>query len=140
MCYKNFFFRLMPCLLLACLFATGCSNSVSITGRVTYSDNGEPVKSGMVVFAGDKETGRGTIKDGHYSVGLFKDGDGLPPGTYTVAANAEAVMVMESVDMHGNRETTDSGPLEVYYTKEPKTIEVKKAMTYDFAVERGKRP
>ena len=41
--------------------------------------------------------------------------------------------------MFGNR-TQASQDAEVYYTKEPQTIEVKKSMTYDFVVERGKRP
>jgi len=143
MCFENFFFRQVPgVLLLLGLFLTGCNNNVTVTGQVTYSDNGEPVQSGMVIFNGSKEMGRGTIMSGRYSVGLFKDGDGLPPGTYTVSADSlEVSSAMESaVDMDGNRSTGGSQPQEIYYTKEPKTLEVKKSMIYDFTVERGKRP
>ena len=147
MCFKNFFFRLTLCMLLAaCLFATGCSGRVGVTGTVTYSDNGEPVQSGMVIFNGDKVMGRGTIKDGFYSVGFFKDGDGLAPGTYTVSADALPIsaasraMEAASFDMHGNNTAAASSPQEVYYTKEPHTLEVKRSMTFDFTVERGERP
>ena len=141
MCSRSFFFRLTAgtLLVLPYLFVTGCGNSVTVTGQVTYSDNGEPVRAGMVLFSGEKEMGRGTLKDGRYSAGLFKDGDGLPPGTYTVSADSVAIPTMESADMHGNRTTEAPSQQEIYYTKEPKTIEVKKSMTYDFTVERGSR-
>ena len=98
----------------------------------------------MVVFSSDKELGRAAIKNGYYSAGLLKDGEGLPPGNYQVSAeNASspiASAMAQTVDMYGNRSTIDAGSVESYYTKEPQTIEVKKSMTYDFTVERGTRP
>jgi hypothetical protein len=126
-------------LLIVCLFALGCNQNVKVTGTVTYSDNGDPVKFGTVVFTGEKEFARGTINDGKYSVGLIKDGEGIPPGTYTVASDSLPVPDYGTVDMHGNSSQTASPDKEIYYTKEPKTVEVKKTMTYNFTVERGAR-
>lgn len=129
-----FFYRRLPfVLVVVCLFVTGCSNSVAVTGRVTYSDNGEPVRSGVVIFTGEKEIARGAIKGGKYSIGRFKDGDGLFPGKYSVSANS-----FEIPDWALEKDTIQ--PEEIYYTKEPQTIEVMKSTTYDFQVERGKRP
>lgn len=146
MSFENFFSRMIPGVLLAVmsLLVTGCSDKIAVSGSVTYSDNGEPVKFGVVVFNGDKDQGRGTIKDGKYSAGLLKDGEGLPPGSYTVSAeNASspmgAAMSRAVVDMDGNRSAVETEAVESYYTKAPQTIEVKKAMTYDFTVERGPR-
>jgi len=141
MTFENLFFRRpLGVLILASLFATGCSGNMVVTGKVTYSDNGEPVQSGLVVFTGEKEIGRGVIKNGGYSIGLIRDGDGIPPGTYTVSADSFEVPVTETVDRHGNRSTPPPQQQEIYYTKEPQSVEVTKSMTYDFTVERGKRP
>ena len=135
------FFRQGPCLLvLLCLFAVGCSKNMIVQGTVTYSDTGEPVKSGLVVFTGTKDIGRGVIKDGKYSVGLINDGDGIPPGTYTVSSDAFPVPAMDrGPSMSGNPLPPPENQ-EVYYTESPQTVEVTKPMTFDFTVERGVRP
>jgi len=141
MTFKNVILRKRAGLLiLLCFFAFGCSKNVSVTGMVSYSDTSEPVKFGMVVFTGEKEIARGVIKDGKYSIGLIKDGDGVPPGTYTVSSDAFPPPNYALVDMFGNVQSASSEEVEVYYTKEPQAIEVKKSMTYDFTVERGVRP
>ena len=144
MILKSVLFRLKTGMLIVlCLFAFGCGKNLSVTGMVTYSDNGEPVKFGMVVFTGEKEIGRSAIKNGKYSIGLIKDGDGVPPGTYTVSSDAfppPDYAAQGLTDMFGNRSPSSSENTEVYYTKEPQAIEVKKSMTYDFVVERGVRP
>lgn len=134
----NIFFRRTVLLVLLCLFAAGCNNKISVTGQVTYSDTGEPVKFGVAIFTGETVTGRGTIKDGKYSVGLGRDGEGIPPGKYTVTSIQVPVPAMG-----GGAPGTSPAPTEgreVYYTKEPGSIEVRKTMTYDFKVERGERP
>ena len=139
MCFENVFSRQAPgVLLLICLFVTGCSDKAAVTGQVTYSDNGDPVRSGMVLFVGEKEAARGVIKDGYYSIGLAKDGEGIRPGSYTVSANSlpSAMTASETVDMHGNRTKVDDQGMEYYRTVEPQTIEVKTSMKYDFTVER----
>ena len=143
MFFDNLFSRrMLGTLVLVSVFAIGCSRNVTVTGTVTYSDDGSLVQSGLVVFTGDEEVGRGVINNGKYSVGLLKDGGGIPPGTYKVSADSIENPVYESVDMFGNR--TDGGASaqdqELYYTAEPQTVDVQKSMTYDFKVERGKRP
>jgi len=142
MIIENVFFRQkVSLLILLCLFAFGCNKNVSVTGMVTYSDTGEPIKFGMVVFTGEKEIGRGAIKDGKYSVGLLKDGEGIPPGKYTVSSESLDFSGMSSGMALGGGPAAqmDTTGEEFYYTKEPQTIEVQKSMNYDFQVERGSR-
>lgn len=64
----------------------GCSNGhVSLQGRVTYSDNDEPLETGTVCLVSPTRIAQGIIeKEGHYVVGSFKAHDGLPPGDYQV--------------------------------------------------------
>ena len=129
-------------------FLTGCGGNVKVTGKVTYSDNGEPVQSGTVMFSSDKAMGRGVITNGKYSAGLIKDGEGLPPGTYTISANSAEKSAFEMAASGASSSFGDSPRLgappqdqqhEVYYTKEPQSVDIKKSMTYDFMVERGTR-
>jgi len=149
MYFKNNYFRLMPGVLFVCLFLTGCSSNVSVTGMVTYSDTGEPVQGGVIVFTGDNDViGRAAIRNGRYSIGVVNDGDGIPPGTYTVSADRAAIASMGGMsmglDMFGNPLSPAEGgvgePVERYHTKEPPTIEVTRSMTFDLVVERGPRP
>lgn len=144
MVLDNFVLRCITgVLLLTCLFTIGCGQKVKVSGTVTYSDNGEPVKFGMVVFNGENEVGRGAIKDGRYSVGLIKDGDGIPRGTYTISSDSPYIPEPPKVAMIGidgkrvQTASSQSQERELYYTKEPETLEIKKSMTYDFTVERG---
>jgi len=64
----------------------GCSNHVGLSGRVVYSDNGEPVTTGEVQFTTPTFIARALIKpDGTFVAGSYRERDGLPPGTYEVA-------------------------------------------------------
>ena len=142
----NYVFRYSTAvLLLLCLVAFGCSPNVKVTGTVTFSDTGEPVKFGTVIFAGETEAGRGTIKDGKYSVGLSKDGEGIPPGTYTISSIMPWTPLAPMEPPPGAiidpaQAERQEAPREYYYTKEPQTIEIKKSMTYNFQVEREHPP
>ncbi|GHT13554.1 hypothetical protein FACS1894170_09690 [Planctomycetales bacterium] len=74
-------------ILLFSLFAlcvAGCSNNVRVSGKVTYEDDGSPLKYGVVMFVAEKNQFRGIIKDGVYDVGDVKQGEGIPPDTYKV--------------------------------------------------------
>ena len=76
--------------LLLCFIFSGCSGNVRLEGRVTYSDNGEPLEQGTVAFYGSNFLARGEIRqDGRFVVGTQKDQDGLPPGTYRIAICAD---------------------------------------------------
>ena len=75
------FFLLFMC----CSVIAGCSGNVPMSGQVTYSDNGEPVSRGTVVFASTTQQARGDLDDnGRYVLGFVKENDGLPRGTYQV--------------------------------------------------------
>ena len=148
MTLNNFIFRYsVGILLLVCLFTLGCGKYVKVSGTVTYSDTGESVEFGTVVFSSANEEGRGAINDGKYSVGRIKDGDGILPGTYTISSDSypppPQLLAPSMTDMQGNivgpTQGTPTREREIYYTKEPQTIEIKKSMTYNLVVERGAR-
>ena len=74
---------------LALSLCIGCSNHVGLSGTVVFSDNGEPVPSGEVQLATPTFLARATIKqDGSFVVGSYKEGDGIPPGTYSIAVHS----------------------------------------------------
>ena len=71
---------------LFCLLLTGCSDRVPLEGKVTFADDGSPLTCGTVLFDNGTILARGPIQsDGTYAVGLEKEGDGIPPGTYQVS-------------------------------------------------------
>ena len=73
------------CLTFLVSLTIGCSGNVSLSGKVTYSDDGSPVPIGTVAFLKDGKIARGRIKeDGTYIVGFEKETNGLPPGMYEV--------------------------------------------------------
>lgn len=56
-----------------------------MSGKVTFSDNREPLTIGMVFFETDTLQARGKLEaDGTYRLGTLGLHDGLPPGTYRV--------------------------------------------------------
>ena len=64
----------------------GCSDHVGFTGKVVYSDTGEPVPMGEVQLYTPTFVARATIRpDGTFVTGSYGESDGLPPGTYGVA-------------------------------------------------------
>jgi hypothetical protein len=75
-------------LLLICTLFAGCGQ-VKVTGTVTFSD-GEPLSKGKIVFENDKNKFTAVLhNDGTFNLGMLKDGQGIPPGKYSVAV-AEA--------------------------------------------------
>jgi len=88
---------LLPFVLVGLVFAFGCSNKVSLGGKVTFSDDGSPVPTGNVQFETDKFFAQGEIKsDGTYVVGTDKLTDGIPKGTYRVVVFAEETTTVET--------------------------------------------
>ena len=65
------------------IIMAGCGDP-KVTGKVTFPD-GSPLTKGQVMFQAPNFVGSGDIrKDGTYSAGKLKDGDGLPLGHYQV--------------------------------------------------------
>ena len=72
----------MLCSLL--LILSGCSGKVNVHGKVTFPD-GQPLTKGAVVFQNELTMVQGDLqKDGTYSLGMLKNGDGCKPGQYQV--------------------------------------------------------
>ena len=78
----------------ALLVLVGCGNKVKLQGKVTFSDDGNPVPCGFVCFETDTYSARGDIQpDGTFDVGSLGPKDGLPPGKYRVSiSGAERVI------------------------------------------------
>jgi hypothetical protein len=63
---------------------SGCGSGFKVTGKVTFSD-GQPLTVGKVIFTNGQISAYGKINsNGEYRLGLIKDGDGIPAGTYQV--------------------------------------------------------
>ena len=99
---------------------TGCSPNVKVTGTVSYED-GSPVRSGQVQLEGSI-LGRGRITDGQFSLGLKKDGEGVPPGDYEVRCSMPLPELKANPDV------------EAYELVEPTTFKVVKGAKLDIKV------
>jgi hypothetical protein len=92
------------------LLATGCgSGNYPVNGRVTYED-GTPVEDGTVIgeaTVDGKVVGvQGNIeKDGSFSWGTGRPGDGAPPGNYKVIVMPRALGDSEMAE--GKRPAVD---------------------------------
>ena len=74
-------------LLLIAFVANGCGgNNQKLSGTVTFSDDGSPLKAGVVILDCDGKNGRGDIgPDGKFQVGFDAEKNGIPKGgTYKV--------------------------------------------------------
>ncbi|MDR3232281.1 MAG: carboxypeptidase-like regulatory domain-containing protein [Planctomycetaceae bacterium] len=132
----------MRVFLLILLFVlTGCSQNLKVTGTVTFSDDGSPLPHGAVVFETKAKSFMGRLdKQGRYSIGVEKDGTGIPPGNYkvwltstdleksdTTDPESESVITTQTVDLQYT--TPDNSPL---------SFEVRKngPRKFDFVVDR----
>jgi len=134
----------MPLLVL--VFVAGCGDP-KVTGKVTFPD-GTPLTKGQVMFQKEGFVGSANIqKDGTYSAGKLKDGDGLPPGQYEVFITGTAMYDDSEVETPqefvagGKPNFRTSTPVEVIDFKymAPNTsglkVDVKGATKYDIKVE-----
>jgi hypothetical protein len=72
-------------LLFVLVMFVGCGKNVPLSGQVTFSDNGEPLVTGTVVFVNGANQARGDIQpNGSYTLGFEDVKSGLPSGTYNV--------------------------------------------------------
>jgi hypothetical protein len=117
----------------------GCGNGMKkLSGRVTYSENNDPLELGFVCFVNEKNFARGTIKeDGNYTIGSFTEKDGLPPGRYHVYVEAKKPLGPKTPDA----DDLDYEPLVNLKFSRPETsgliFDVKNTRNqFDFQVER----
>lgn len=97
-------------LLLCALISVGCSENVSITGKVTFSDDNAPAPNGIICFDSGANVARGTIKsDGTFKMGTLKEADGLPAGSYKV-------FFVDVREETGKAKTSDGSEGEPIYT------------------------
>lgn len=81
--------RILSGLLILLIVAAGCGDHVGLHGKVTFSDTGEPVPTGEIIFSTPTFMSQASIKpDGTFIVGTYKENDGLPPGDYDVMITA----------------------------------------------------
>jgi len=82
---------------------TGCGDGkVGLKGKVTFSDYGSPLTTGMVYFDNGKELARGRINaDGTYVVGSLSKKDGLAPGHYKIYVQAIGPDPSGTIGVHG---------------------------------------
>jgi hypothetical protein len=82
------------------LFVAGCGNA-PLNGRITFTDNGEPLTKGTICFVSGNQQATGKIDaNGYYSVN-FGAKSGIPKGEYKIciqeADNEEAVPTGETI-------------------------------------------
>ena len=128
-------------LLSALVYFVGCSGYVQMTGKVTFSDDGSPLTEGTVFFESPTFMSRGVLgKEGTFTMGSFKEKDGLPLGKYRIYIGGASRWVVT------NEETGEGYELpliEDRFTSMGKSgleIEVDgKTKTFDIVVEKHPR-
>jgi len=120
------------------LLLIGCSNHVQLSGTVTYSDDGTPLETGMVVFETETFYSRGVILEGgKYTLITHKPKDGLPPGKYQVYVNGairsellpDGTVAAEIPLITSKYSSPDTSGLEIDVDRSTKT--------FDFQVDRA---
>ena len=120
-----------------------------MSGTVTL-DDGTPIASGRVVF--ETEDGSfsavGAIVDGHYTMGIIADDDGIPRGDYIVYITSatrltgETIEVSDGIDSNTGEDIMMTLPLlesvvaEKYTSvrDSPLRCKVTRSMTFDIVV------
>jgi len=129
-------------LVLICLVSFGCGSGTKVTGKVTFSD-GTPLTVGKVMFTDASISAFGTIdKNGNYSMGLLKDGQGIPQGTYKVyitEAMVDGEASLAKKDEDGNMVVPQVPAVALKFLSADAsglTCEVKGTTTFDITVEK----
>ena len=79
---RRFYYTLT---LLCLFFAVGCGNAVIVKGIAKMAD-GTAVEEGTVYFYGEKnDMYTASINGCVFRPGVVRDGDGIPPGVYSIS-------------------------------------------------------
>jgi len=120
----------------------GCSSGKqSLSGKVTFSDDGSPVPTGTVTFETSTFFAQGTINsDGTYVVGTDTLTDGIPKGTYNVVVQASDTVAVPRPD--GTQEYRSKPLIDSKYTNASTSgltfTADGKTKKFDFTVDRAK--
>jgi hypothetical protein len=131
------------------LIVSGCARQVPLGGRITFSDNGEPLTEGSIGFVRGSVQARSDIDaDGRYNLGFAADGDGLPKGEYQIYIQAVRIEYQYGPNKNrdGNPEVIDRKEIPLiakkYSSAETSgltfTVDGKNS-TFDIQVERPKK-
>jgi len=121
---NNNYLTLFSLLLIVTLMA-GCGDP-KVTGKVTFPD-GTPLTTGVVMFQKENFIASGNIqKDGTYSAGKLKDGDGLPPGQYQVFINGASTYEASELEP---AQGPAIGSRPIFHTPKPTDLVATKYMT-----------
>ena len=110
---------------------SGCGDGrpsrVKVSGHVTVE--GKPLEVGGISFYPIPEgrMGGGAIgKDGIYSTTMYKENDGLPPGSYAVAVNAVQIVNDTTQRWHAPKKYSDpeTAGLTVEITEETDAMDI----------------
>jgi len=113
---KNYLTISVSVLLLIVAVTVGCGDP-KVTGKVMFPD-GTPLTTGVVMFQKENFIASGNIqKDGTYSAGKLKDGDGLPPGQYQVFINGASTYDTAELERLTNEAASSDKP--VFQTPRP---------------------
>lgn len=75
---------LLVSFMLLLVVSTGCGDKSSVSGKVSF-DDGTPLNVGKVMFTDGTNSGFGKINEkGEYKMGMTKEGEGMPNGSYQV--------------------------------------------------------
>jgi hypothetical protein len=80
-------------LLLTLALLAGCSGQIAVSGTVVY-DDGSAVEEGTVcgeMIGGGSHMVQGSIKNGAFSLGTSRPGDGVKPGIYKIMVQCRAL-------------------------------------------------
>jgi hypothetical protein len=123
------------------LIIAGCGSKVSLTGKITFADNGEPLTRGVIFFTAGTSMAHATIQpDGTFKAGSVSNTDGLVKGQYSVR------IALADTSDPDFKHVPDSGlPEHRLHLIDPKyeqaatsglVVDVKGSTVYDFTVDR----
>ena len=121
------------------IFSMGCSDNLSMSGKVVFSDDQSPLTVGVVCFESDKLLAKGVLKEnGSYDVRSSESVRGLPPGDYKVYISGASRTEAASFN---NAQLLKQIPLiDPKYSNAPTSglsVTVKRGVkTFDFTVDR----
>ena len=136
-------YRMIFCVFfLGIILTSGCGQGFKVVGKVTFPD-GTPLTVGTVCFTDNTITATGKVNaQGEYKLGMSKEGDGVPPGSYRIyisgATQPSTDPNLQQKDEDGN--TFGQMVLAIdpkYSTPERSglTCDVKASMKHDITVE-----